>query len=129
MVWPGGAAPVDARTVSAAIFATLLGVCNAFILVPAQTMLQERSPEHIRARIYATFFTISNTACFIPILFAAALADVIGVVKVLVGVAVILTAIGIINMVIHDDPPVRRVGRVVRSSRTRVDQARGRQYS
>jgi hypothetical protein len=95
-------------------------VCNAFILVPAQTMLQERSPEHVRARIYATFFTVSNTACFIPILFAAALADVIGVVKVLIGVAAILIAIGIVNMVIHDDPPVKGVGNVVRSSRARA---------
>ncbi|HET9394537.1 MAG TPA: MFS transporter, partial [Nitrospiraceae bacterium] len=120
LLWPGGEASVDVRTLVAATFAMLLGVCNAFILVPAQTMLQERSPEHIRARIYATFFTVSNTACFIPILFAAALADVIGVVKVLIGVAVILSAIGISNMVIHDDPPVGRVGAVVRSSRARV---------
>ena len=120
LLWPGGAVSVDIRTLVAATFATLLGVCNAFILVPAQTLLQERSPDHIRARIYATFFTVSNTACFIPILFAAALADVIGVVKVLIGVAIILSAIGIANMVMHDDPPVERVGRVVRSSRARV---------
>ncbi len=121
LIWPGGAASVGVRTVVAATFATLLGICNAFILVPAQTLLQERSPEHIRARIYATFFTVSNTACFIPILFAAALADLIGVVKVLVGVAVILTSIGIVNMVIHDDPPVGRVSKLVRSSRARVN--------
>jgi Na+/melibiose symporter-like transporter len=120
LLWPGGEAPIDLRTVVAAAFAALLGVCNAFILVPAQTMLQERSPEHIRARIYATFFTVSNTACFIPILFAAALADLIGVVKVLIGVAAILVAIGVVNMVVHDDPPVRGVGNVVRSSRARA---------
>ncbi len=120
LVWPGGEAPVNARTIAAGTFAAILGICNAFILVPAQTMLQERSPEHIRARIYATFFTVSNTACFVPILFAAALADVIGVVKVLVGVAVILSTIGIVNMVIHDDPPVARFGRAARSTRARV---------
>ncbi|MDQ3540378.1 MAG: MFS transporter, partial [Chloroflexota bacterium] len=120
LVWPGGEAPINARAAAAGTFAAILGICNAFILVPAQTMLQERSPEHIRARIYATFFTVSNTACFVPILFAAALADVIGVVKVLIGVAVVLSTIGVVNMVIHGDPPVRRAGRVARSTRARV---------
>lgn len=120
LLWPGGSASVELRTLVAATFAALLGVCNAFILVPAQTMLQERSPEHIRARIYATFFTVSNTACFIPILFAAAMADVIGVVKVLIGVALLLVAIGVVNMVIHDDPPVGGVSRAVRSSQARA---------
>jgi len=120
LVWPGGEAPTNARAAAAGTFAAILGICNAFILVPAQTMLQERSPEHIRARIYATFFTVSNTACFVPILFAAALADVIGVVKVLIGVAVVLSTIGVVNMVIHGDPPVRRAGRVDHSTRARV---------
>ena len=46
------------------------------------------SHEHIRARVYATFFTISNTVSFVPIFFAAALADLFGVVQVLVGVGV-----------------------------------------
>ena len=44
-------------TLIAGLFAALLGVCNAFILVPSQTMLQERSHEAV-PRVYATFFTI-----------------------------------------------------------------------
>src|SRR5690606_16826686 len=51
------------------LFAAILGICNAYILVPSQTMLQERSHEAIRARVYATFFTISNGVAFIPIFF------------------------------------------------------------
>ncbi|MDP9366983.1 MAG: MFS transporter, partial [Chloroflexota bacterium] len=61
VVWLSGDVPVAVEATIAATLAALLGVCNAFILVPAQTMLQERSHEHIRARVYATFFTISNT--------------------------------------------------------------------
>ena len=89
-----GAAPVWLATAVSGLFAALLGVCNAFILVPAQTMLQERSHEHIRARVYATFFTISNTVSFVPIFFAAASADLFGVVQVLSVVALVIGGIG-----------------------------------
>jgi MFS family permease len=77
-----------------AFFAACLGICNAYVLIPAQTMLQERSHEHIRARVYATFFTISNTLAFVPIVFAAALADVFGVVQILIWVSLGIGLIG-----------------------------------
>jgi MFS family permease len=78
-----------------AVLAALLGICNALILVPSQTILQERSHEHIRARVYSTFFTISSVVSFVPIFFAAAAADLFGVVGVLAGVAILLVAIGV----------------------------------
>jgi len=90
--------PVAVETVLAGFFAALLGVCNACILVPAQTILQERSHEHIRARVYATFFTISNSVSFIPIFFAAAAADLFGVVQVLVVVALLLGWVGVVSL-------------------------------
>jgi hypothetical protein len=77
-----------------AVFAALLGVCNAYVLIPAQTMLQERSHEHVRARVYATFYTISNSLAFVPIVFAAALADVFGVIEILIWVAIGIGALG-----------------------------------
>lgn len=98
LVWVGGRAPVWLETIIAGSFASLLGIGNAFILVPAQTILQERSHEEIRARVYATFFTISNSVAFIPIFFAAAAADLFGVVQVLSVVAVLLTAFGAVNI-------------------------------
>jgi MFS family permease len=77
-----------------AIFAFGLGICNAYVLIPAQTMLQERSTEQVRARVFATFFTISNLLAFVPIVFAAALADVFGVVSVLITIGLIIGTIG-----------------------------------
>jgi MFS family permease len=76
-------------------FAALLGICNAYILVPSQTMLQERSHEAIRARVYATFFTISNSVAFVPIFFAAAAADLFGVVNVLLVMAATVGGLGL----------------------------------
>jgi predicted MFS family arabinose efflux permease len=94
-----GNAPVVLVAGVVGLFAFLLGICNAFILVPAQTMLQERSHEGVRARVYATFFTISNTFSFIPIFFAAAFADLFGTVNVLITVAAIVGGLGISGIV------------------------------
>lgn len=97
--WPQGSAPVVIVTMAAALLATVLGLCNAFILVPSQTMLQERSHEDVRARVYATFFTISNTASFVPIFFAAAFADLFGVVQVLAVLAILIVGLGASSLV------------------------------
>jgi MFS family permease len=128
LIWVGGEAPLAVKATAAASLAAILGVCNAFILVPAQTLLQERSPEHIRARIYATFFTISNTACFVPILFAAAMADVVGVVKVLVAVALVIGGIGISSLTRHHDwpkPPGKAEGFLARRAEIRAKARNG----
>lgn len=81
-----------------AAFAAILGICNAFILVPSQTMLQERSHEGVRARVYATFFTVSNTAAFVPIFFAAAAADIFGVTNVLLVMALVVGGLGFFGL-------------------------------
>ena len=86
--------PELAEIVMAGGLAALLGICNALVLVPSQTTLQERSHEHIRARVYGTFFTITSVVSFVPIFFAAAVADLLGVVRVLAAVAISLIAVG-----------------------------------
>jgi MFS family permease len=91
-------APVRIVALLTGIFAMILGICNAFILVPSQTMLQERSNEAVRARVYATFFTISNSVAFIPIFFAAAAADLFGVENVLLAVAALVCGLGIAGL-------------------------------
>lgn len=99
LIIPGAEISVALETAVVGFFAAILGGCDASIIVPSQTILQERSHENIRARVYATFFTISNTVAFIPIFFAAAAADVFGVVEVLVVVAVLLFAVGVGSLV------------------------------
>lgn len=72
-----------------------LGMINSFISVPAQTALQERSPEAIRARVFSAFFTISNAILLVPVFFAGALADWLGhaMSVFIIGLAVLLTAV------------------------------------
>lgn len=94
----GGEASTTSVVIFVAVFIALLGLCDAFILVPSQTMLQERSHEGVRARVYATFFTISNTVAFIPIFFAAAAADIFGVRNVLMVMAFFLGGMGFLEI-------------------------------
>jgi len=89
-----GVVPEMLEVTVAGALAAILGICNALVLVPSQTILQERSHEHIRARVYATFFTITSVVSFIPIFFAAAAADLFGVVRVLAAVAILLIGVG-----------------------------------
>src|SRR5439155_1048527 len=60
------------------VMAFLLGLLNSFIGVPAQTALQERTPEDLRARVFSVFFTVSNVILIVPVFFAGALADSLG---------------------------------------------------
>lgn len=110
--WPQGDAPVFVVTALAALLAGMLGLCNAFILVPSQTMLQERSHEDVRARVYATFFTISNSASFVPIFFAAAFADLFGVVQVLGVLAILIVGLGASSIVHRQQADTSRWERV-----------------
>jgi MFS family permease len=82
----------------AMFFALMLGVSNAFILIPSQALLQMGSPEDALARVYATFFTVSNLSMFIPVLFAGAFADLYGVIQVLLAVSILLAVIGLYNL-------------------------------
>jgi MFS family permease len=79
----------------AMILATGLGIGNAFLIVPSQTLLQERSNEQIRARVLSAFFTTSNAVALIPILFAGVLGDVFGVVHVLTTIAILILMLGL----------------------------------
>jgi MFS family permease len=73
----------------------ILGVVNSFISVPAQTALQERSPENKRARVFSAFYTVSNAIIIFPVLFAAAMADTLGHVPTvaIIGAVVLLSAV------------------------------------
>jgi MFS family permease len=75
------------------LMALLLGFFNSFISVPAQTALQERSPEQIRARVFSAFFTISNAMLVVPVVFAAALGDWLGYEQAIFGIGVLVILI------------------------------------
>jgi MFS family permease len=88
-----GAPPENLVLAMLGLMALLLGFFNSFISVPAQTALQERSPEQIRARVFSAFFTISNAILVVPVFFAAALGDWFGYEQAIFGIGVIVILI------------------------------------
>jgi MFS family permease len=62
------------------LVAFFLGTVNSFISVPAQTTLQDRSHDTIRARVFGAFYTIQNIIVLVPLIIVGALADWAGVV-------------------------------------------------
>lgn len=100
-------APTTVMVVLLGIMAFLLGLLNSFIGVPAQTAMQERSPEKMRARVFSVFFTVQNLILIIPVFFAGALADSLGYPQTvaLIGIAVLAIAgIGLYRRYRHPIP-------------------------
>lgn len=54
----------------------------SLLQIPALTMMQERSPKEIIGRVYAAYFTFTNLASILPILFVGFLGDFLGLVPV-----------------------------------------------
>lgn len=71
----------------------LLGFFNSFISVPAQTALQERAPEEIRARVFSAFYTVSNIILLVPVLVSGTLAGLIGYQETVALIGVLVVAI------------------------------------
>jgi len=59
------------------LMALFAGFGFAAIMIPAQTLLQERAPERARGRIFAVQFTLGNLASIVPLLAAGGVADLI----------------------------------------------------
>lgn len=70
----------------------LLGFFNAMIIIPANTVIQERSVQSIRGRIYGLFNALSALFSIIPVAIAGYFSDIFGVGKVLtfIGASVIV---------------------------------------
>ncbi len=76
--------------------AFILGIANALIFVPSNTVLQERTSDQIRGKIYGILNALAGGFSLLPIILAGKLADVLGVSAVLTGVGSALIFIGVI---------------------------------
>jgi len=85
---------VHARLTGAA-FSLVLGIEFGAILIPAITYLMESTSDEIRGRIFALLYMVINGVTAIPVLVAAALADMIGIAHVIGGMGALLVVGGI----------------------------------
>lgn len=89
-----GLAPALATGLSM-LFASLLGFANAFVIVPSQALLQERSTASNRARVLSSFFSLSSAAALLPIFMAGLLGDLLGSGRVLAGIGAMVAITGL----------------------------------
>ncbi len=80
--------------------AFLLGVANSLVFVPANTMLQEKTTEEIRGKMYGFLNTLVGAFSFFPVIVAGSLSDLFGVGAVISGIGIIILILGFIRVFI-----------------------------
>ena len=78
--------------------AFLLGFGNAFVFIPANTILQQETTDEFRGKVYGASSTLLGLFSFLPIILAGSLADLIGVRGVLTGIGAIVLFIAIFRI-------------------------------
>jgi MFS family permease len=76
--------------------AGILGLGASLIAVPMQTLIQEKTPESMRGKVFGFQNNAVNIAVAVPLIIVAPLADRFGLPPVLWGMSVIVTIAGII---------------------------------
>jgi len=64
-----------------ATFSFFLGFFNVSIVIPAQTVLQENTPEELRGRVFGVLNMMMSSLAVLPVILVGSLADVIGIVR------------------------------------------------
>lgn len=84
MVFLGSLSPLTLIS----LLSLLMGAAVSMVIVPAQTVLQERSTAEIRGRVLSIYFMVSNMAAIPPMLFMGVIADQVGILPVMTSLAI-----------------------------------------
>jgi|SRR5579859_836609 len=83
------------------VLAFVMGVAIALIFVPSNTIIQERTSDDIRGKIYGTLNAVVSLCSILPVILVGSLADVFGVGAVLTSVGITIALIGVGHMLFH----------------------------
>lgn len=78
--------------------AFILGLANSLVFVPANTILQEKTSEEFRGKIYGFLSTAIGLLSLLPIVLVGGLADLIGVGSVIIGIGICLIVLSFVLM-------------------------------
>jgi MFS family permease len=94
--------PASAALILATVLLSLfLGFSMSGVNIVSQTILQERSPERLRGRVFTVQFMLNNLVGIPPMLAIGGLADLIGIPQVLVGVGVVVAGVLAVTLTIE----------------------------
>lgn len=79
-----------------ALGAFLMGIFTVLIIIPAQTILQESTPEAIRAKVSSVLVVLMNLFAAIPVILTGALADLFGVIPIFMALGTLIFLVGLI---------------------------------
>ncbi len=78
--------------------AFILGFANALVFVPANTILQEKTSDEFRGKVYGFMNTIVGIFSLLPIIIVGGLSDLIGVGAVITGIGVLLLLLSLVRV-------------------------------
>lgn len=76
------------------VLAFLLGFSNALVFVPSNAILQEKTAEEFRGKVYGALNALAGIFSLLPIIIVGSLSDIIGIASVLTGIGIFILAIG-----------------------------------
>jgi len=74
-----------------------LGAEISLVVIPAETLLQEKSPPELRGRVIAVYFLLANVVAIPIMLFVGSAADRLGIPQVILGVVFFLTIVAAVT--------------------------------
>ena len=81
------------------VLAYILGFSFAFVFVPSNTIIQEETTDEFRGKVYGALSTLGGALSIVPILAVGALSDIVGVAKVLTGIGIVVLIIAFARFV------------------------------
>lgn len=81
--------------------AFVMGFANALIFVPSNTLLQEKTSDEIRGKVYGALNSLVGISSFLPIIIIGELADVFGVARVLTGIGISLILLSVLRVTLR----------------------------
>jgi MFS family permease len=75
------------------LLSVTLGAEISLVVIPSETLLQEKSPPELRGRVIAVYFLLANIVAIPIMLIVGTAADQIGIPEVVMGVVAVLTIV------------------------------------
>lgn len=100
---------ISAMLVAVMALSALLGFSNATAVIPANTILQERTPDALRGRVFSVLNALGNVGSTAPVLLVGILADLVGVRWLMIAIGVGVAGAGIASLAWPVPAPASRV--------------------
>ncbi|HET9946942.1 MAG TPA: MFS transporter, partial [Patescibacteria group bacterium] len=77
------------------VLAFVMGIANALVFVPSNTIVQEETSDEVRGKVYGALNTVVSLVSLVPVILVGSLADIFGVAVVLTVLAIGVVLIGV----------------------------------